>query len=148
MIQWRLKWTLKASLILGCLVVMLASAVGCSLNGSEEAACVQPQLSVSPEQAAPGQTFRVSGDYFFEGCNDSAVNGEEPPDEPPQENIQISLRQGDRTWHLTTVDADSADTIDVNVEVPVEAQPGNATVVAHNTSTRPVEVPFRIISPA
>lgn len=133
---------------LSALSVYLVALAGCSgggiLNSSEEAACAQTLPSLEPKQAAPGESFRLYGDNFFAGCNDVAVNGEDPPPEPPAQNVRITFKQQGQSWHLATVDADPDYSLEANPTVPETAAPGKALVVVKQQKELPVEVPFQV----
>ena len=96
-----------------------------------------------PSQAAPGGTFRLHGEGFRDGCNDTG-----PPflPEPPQRNIRVEMRQGEDTWRLTTVDADPDYNVGAELEVPAEAEPGRAVVVIRAGDEEPTQIPFRVLS--
>lgn len=132
---------------LSALSVCLVSVAGCSGGGilnSSEAACAQTLPNLEPEQAAPGESFRLYGDNFFAGCNDVVVNGEEPPSEPPSQNVRITFKQQGQSWRLATVDAEPDYSLEANPTVPEDAVPGEALVVVKEPSELPVEVPFQV----
>jgi hypothetical protein len=101
-------------------------------GGGAAASCVAPTLTVRPTKAHPGEDLRVSGEWYADGCNDTAVNGESPQPPPPFTGMTIELHQGDKTWPVAT-DVDAAGerySFDVTVTVPKDADAGKATIQA------------------
>ncbi len=86
-------------------------------------------LRIEPARAAPGATFRLRGEGFPSGCDTVR----------PARDIRIDFRQGERTWKLTTVDADRRHTFDARLRVPAGARPGRATVRAATRCGEPAE---------
>jgi hypothetical protein len=112
--------------LLVCLLLAGLVATGCTA-GSGEAICVGPMLEAKPGRGAPGEAFRVHGEAFASGCNDTP---NQPEKVGPIRNVRLVFRQGSQEWELATVDADRRCFFDVAVRVPPEAETGRATVVA------------------
>ena len=117
-------------------------------NGAEEprtsvvmAACARPVPVPEPSRAAPGEAFRVHGEGFTTDCYDTG----QPGRPPPQQDILIDFRQGERAWRLATIDADPRGVLDAKLEVPEDAEAGNATVVVRTDDGLPAEAPFRVL---
>ena len=111
-----------------------AAAAGCALGfrGPE------------PSRGSPGEAFRVHGEGFTTDCYDTG----QPGLPPPQRDVPIDFRQGERTWRLATVDADREGALDAELEVPEDAGAGSATVVVRTHNGHPVEAPFRVLDGA
>ena len=105
------------------------------------AGCARGFGGPEPSRGAPGEAFRVHGEGFATDCYDTG----QPGKPPPQRNVPIDFRQGERTWRLATVDADREGTLDAELEVPVDAEAGGATVVVRTDDGLPVEAPFRVL---
>ena len=84
---------------LSCLLLCLALLSGCALLGGSSTVCGQSPSSVEPSRAAPGETFRLHGGGFREGCNDTG-----PPflREPARRDIRVEMHQGGKSWTLAT----------------------------------------------
>ena len=132
---------MKPSLVIA-MVLLCSVASGCFPIGGSEDACVAARPDAEPSQAAPGESFRLHGEGFRDGCNDTG-----PPflPEPPQRDIRIEMRQGERTWRLAVVDADPDYTLGTELEVPADAGPGQAVVVIRAGDEEPTQVPFRVL---
>jgi hypothetical protein len=79
----------------------------------------------------------VVGSGFFVGCNDTSVNGQAPPPMPPDHGVRIELRQGNRSFALATVDADSSYAFSTSVTIPAAAAVGRASIVAVGANGAP-----------
>lgn len=119
---------------------------GCGLLGGSSASCGQNLPNVEPSRAAPGETFRLYGGGFRDGCNDTG-----PPflEETARQDVRIEMRQVGRSWTLASglAASDSPDyALDVELEVPVDAKPGRAVVaIPDPNSAEPMEVPFSVL---
>lgn len=105
---------------------------GCAAAGYSEASCAGPSLEAKPQRVAPGQSFRVSGEGFAVGCNDTGQHRRVPPDK----DIRVVFRQGERTWEPMTTVADGHYAFGASLEVPREARPGPAVVSASGANGR------------
>ena len=141
--------TLAASSCLLLCSTLFLSGCGAFLGSS--GSCAQVGPTVEPSRAAPGEVFVLSGEGFGGGCKDS--NMPEWPD-PSQRNILIEMRQGGKAWDLATVDAEGRPdyAIEATLEVPEDAEPGRAIVVANaaeevgdGDAYIPLEVPFEVL---
>jgi hypothetical protein len=127
--------------MMAVVAAMIAFLAGCAVAGRPEAACAGPTLRTEPARAAPGESFRLHGEWFFVGCNDM---GRDQP-EPPEKDIRVGFRQDDRTWRLATVDAKRGYSFDVKLAVPAEAKPGRAVVFADSTGSGTIEERFVVL---
>lgn len=131
---------------LSWLLVCLAFLSGCGVSGESSAACGQSAPEVEPSRVAPGETFRLRGGGFQDGCNDTG-----PPflPEPPRRDIRIEMRQEGKTWTLASGLAAGGRpdyALDVELKVPNNAEPGEAVVAIPNpNSAEPLRVPFRVL---
>ena len=126
------------------LFAWLAVSSGCAALGGS-AACGRGAPVLEPERAAPGEAFVFRGGGFGGGCDDS--NLPEWP-EPPQQDVRIEMRQGGKTWGLATADADKDYRIEATLEVPEDAEPGEALVATDagpDDPFGPLEVPFEVL---
>ncbi len=115
---------MRRFLILNLILCMLA--LGCTSGGQGEAACAgSTALRVHPTRAEPGQTLRINGGGFAADCADNP-SAEEGPDR----DVSVEFRQGSRTWRLATVAADPNNSIELRLDVPSDAKPGKARVIA------------------
>lgn len=135
-------------------VLLLATiGLGLWLAPPAIASCVGPSAAVSPDQGSAGSEITITGQFYWDRCNDvircviytptpspspgdptpspSATSTcEEPEPAQPLEDIRIEFVQGGRVWQLGTVDADHEGEIRLEAEVPAEADFGNAKVRA------------------
>lgn len=115
---------MRRFLILNLILCMLA--LGCTSGGQGEAACAGgTALRVHPTRAEPGQMLRINGGGFAANCVDNP-SAEEGPDR----DVSVEFRQGSRTWRLATVAADADNLIELKLDVPSDAKPGEAGVIA------------------
>lgn len=137
------------------LVVLLLATVGLGLwfGPPAHASCIGPSVQVSPDQGSRGSTITITGQYYWDRCNDvircviytptpSPSPGDPTPSpsptsqceepEPPQplQDIRLEFVQGGRVWGLGTIDADRHGRIRLEAEVPEEAAFGDATIRA------------------
>lgn len=137
---------MKPATILSCLLVCSVPLSGCGVLGGSSAACGQSPPSVKPSRAVPGDNFHLHGGGFHEGCNDTGLPFLR---EHPQRDIRVEMRQGERSWTLTSglVAGGSPDyDLDVELKVPVDAKPGGAVVsIPDLNSAEPLEVLFRVL---
>jgi hypothetical protein len=80
---------------------------------------------VHTTRAEPGQALRINGDGFATGCVDNPL-----AEEGPDRDVRVEFRQGSRTWDLGTVAADPGNSIELRLDVPSDAKPGEAGVAA------------------
>jgi hypothetical protein len=94
-------------------------------------------LSVSSGER--GTSLTVTGQNFWDRCNDVRTPGQPPPPAPKgAKNIKIFLRQGKESILLATVDADASLRFSVAVTIPANAVVGGAAVVAEAPEAYPV----------
>lgn len=114
-----------------------ASSLGFSRGSLPEidpslAACAMqaPTLEAEPKQVSQGGSFEVRGEGFGElvECDDTGRDTGSRVE--PLEDISIQLRQDERKWELSTVDADRDLAFDEELQLPAGVAPGRATVTA------------------
>lgn len=118
------------------------------------ASCAWPGVDVSPGRGPQGSKITITGDYYWDRCNDvischvftptpspvpsgsptptpSPTSTCETPDPPlPLRDIRLEFHQNGRVWKLGTVDANSAGAIRFIAEVPDDADYGAAEIRA------------------
>jgi hypothetical protein len=123
------------------------AALGVWWVPAAEASCAAPNVAASPSQAPQGSSITISGDGYWDRCNDvitcypytpSPTPGSPSPTptqsctptepEQPIQNITIKFVQGDRSWTLGTVDADSNGSFELTAKVPAGAAFGSAKI--------------------
>ena len=107
--------------VAGCLVL-----AGCAAAGHVEASCAGPILEAKPPKVSLDRSFRVHGEGFAVGCNDTGQDRRVPPDN----DILLGFRQGERTWQLSKTVADRDYAFGLDLELPYGATPGPAVVSA------------------
>jgi len=103
-------------------------------GGGVAASCVAPTLTITPARFQAGEKVHVSGEWFADGCNDMAIDGQPPQAPPPFTDMTIELHQGGQTWPVAE-DVDAAGdhyAFDVSVTIPDDVKPGKATMQAKN----------------
>ncbi len=112
MVRAKAVFVLTASCILA-----LAS---CTIGGASGPLCEETRLDADPSTAPAGATFVVRGANFSRGCRDFGANGAGPGQPEPDTIAQMEFRQGPAPGRLAPT----------TVEVPTDAAPGLATIVA------------------
>ena len=140
---------MKRNVSLAVVLLVWLAVAGGAPGGGSSAQCGRLPPTVEPERAGPGEAFFLSGGGFGGGCNDSNLPFEP---EPPQKGVRIEMRQEGRTWHLATLDASGPPDylVEATLEVPQDAEPGGALVVAANAEgvdpAEPLDVPFEVLT--
>ena len=125
-----------------CVGMMVAGA-SAVLASPALADCSSPRVRVVPTEVVRGQTVTVVGTGMGTRCYDT---GPPPRGEgvlgPPEQGVEILVRQGTRVVRVATADADDHYSFDVEVRVPKTLVPGPATVIARlrdhpETGSRP-----------
>lgn len=136
-------------------VVLLLATVGLGLwlVPPALASCIGPSVAVSPDQGGAGSEITITGQYYWDRCNDvircvidtptpapspgdptpspSPTSTCEEPEPPlPLNDIRLEFVQGGRVWDLGTVDADDQGRIRLATEVPEQADFGDAIIRA------------------
>jgi hypothetical protein len=109
-------------------VVLSISLIAFTPNA--EARCVPPKFSLSSAKGERGTTVTVTGQNFWDRCNDVVIPGQAPRVTAGAKSIKILLKQGDKSRLLATVDADASLRFSVSVTIPIDASPGLASIVA------------------
>lgn len=133
------------------LVLMAAAGLGVVAPQPSSASCAGSQLvpattsgpadTVPALVLHPGRSATVEGRFFHNGCEDSYSTGgcgRGKYDDPqsPMQGVVLTLRQGEREWPLGSADAADRDrgyAISWAVEIPTEARPGPAVLLAGST---------------
>lgn len=100
--------------------VLAAAAVlvgGAVVAPAASADCASPSITVSPEQARPGDRVTISGAAFGTACHDMGPSTL-PPLGDPAADVDLVLHDGAVTLTLATVDADADYAIEERVTVP------------------------------
>ena len=107
-------------------------------GGGAAASCAGPTLTLNESSVVPGQAVRVSGRYFVADCNDTRVNGQTPPPNPPVPSVELVLLDSAAARHdLMTVHPDATGAFQVVVRIPVAVPVGPATIVDAGGIGRP-----------
>ncbi len=106
------------------------------------ASCAAPYLTDTDRLVLHhGTTAEIDGAAFAHGCQDTGSCSATPgcsscdygPDPKPMSDITLTLRQHGRTWPIGTADArathDDFGAVTWAVEIPMEVEPGWATLV-------------------
>ncbi len=143
-------------------LVATVAAVGLGLFAPQpsSASCAGPELvpasvtgpaeDVPVLALRPGQDAVVEGRFFYHGCEDTYSEGgcgRGSYDDPqsPMRAVELTLRQGARSWSLGTADAADRDrgyAISWPVRIPTDVLTGPATLTA-GTAEREVVVANR-----
>jgi hypothetical protein len=90
--------------------------------------CGAPELSVSPAQVEVGDEITVTGEYWNDVCNDTAVGvgcmSVDTEEDQPSQNVQLYLLDRDtrERYELGVVDADDA--FEFELTTTVDVPPG------------------------
>ena len=116
-----------------------SKAAGASAGGEGKGAigCPDPAIEVKPARGAAGTKFRLGGHNFSSGCDRVRIT--------PARGVRIYFLQSGKTWRLSTLDADRGLTFETRLIVPVDAEPGPATLRATTRSGEPVEERFVVL---
>jgi hypothetical protein len=138
----------RSSVLLGTVLLGLAAAPVPS--PSAIASCAGPSIDVvGRADLRPGGRVTVTGERFLDGCQDlgscTSVGCDDQecdygPEPEPQEDIELRLVQGDRTWRLGTTDADETGRATWNVEIPAGARAGRAQLRIGPFAARSVRI--------
>lgn len=126
------------------IATLLGLAVAPLPQTPASASCAAPYLELDHRQELERDArVAITGQAFVDGCRDSmgctvslgctSCEYDEPP-ETPLKNVRLRLVQGDRTWGLGVVDAETAGSghlgrVKWTFEVPAGARPGPARLL-------------------
>ncbi|MBB5791880.1 hypothetical protein [Jiangella mangrovi] len=137
------------------LVVLLAStaaATGCGASATGpstsdgEAACAAPFTTVDEPTVAPGQTVEVTAEGLWSSCRDHGASAEDGPvvysdPEPTPLTAQVvRFTQGGTDVELAVVDTGTDASIEVDVTIPADAEPGPAEIAVGRADPAAVTV--------
>ena len=126
-------------LVIVALLACLAFSMAVIFPPFAEAMCISPKMLLSVSTGERGTNLTVTGQYFWDRCNDERTPGQPPPPAPKgAKNIKIFLRQGKESILLATVDADASLRFSVAVTIPANAVAGGAVFVAEAPEAYPV----------
>jgi len=143
----------RLSLLLGS--ALLAVAVLPLPTTPAAAQCAAPYLEDADHLVlVRGIAATIEGRAFVSGCNDSigcrtgtlgCQSCTDPPPVEPLEDVELTLVQGGRTWHLGSADAGSAEDdrlgwVTWTFDVPTSAKPGRARLVAGYAAPERVQI--------
>jgi hypothetical protein len=131
------------------LMVGVAACAGVLACGATPVAatCVGPEFTLAVTQGEPGSSVAVNGRYFFATCNDTVVNGVQPPPNAPATDVGIVFVQDGRRTPLHNFPARSDGSFAVTVVIPSTAQSGPAQFEATGGFT-PVSQNFTVVAGA
>ncbi|HEV7525812.1 MAG TPA: hypothetical protein VGP92_12655 [Acidimicrobiia bacterium] len=126
-----------------------AACAGVITSGTTPAwaSCVGPELNLAVTRGAPGSTVAVSGRYFFATCNDTVVNGVQPPPNAPATDVGIVFVQDGRRTPLRSFPAQADGSFAVTVAIPSTARSGAAQFEATG-GFNPVSQNFTVVTGA
>jgi len=109
----------RAPLALALLVVapLLYACAGSTSSSS----CEAPNITVSPSTVRVGESVKITGRFFTDGCDDMG-KGEQIR---PLQDQDVVFSQGGKSTTLTQVDSPDG-TIAVTVTIPASAVTGEA----------------------
>lgn len=118
--------------IVGLFAVGLVSAPPASAD------CAGPSMTFAPHDVVRGGEVTATGERWGDNCYDTGP----PPDGEgvlgrPLNDIEIVVIQGEREWVVATVDADDDYRFTTQVDVPQDAAPGDAEMIARKAGTLP-----------
>ena len=108
------------------------------------AVCAAASIRLPDHRVEPGDRFKVLGDAWFSGCQDSgscSINacGESEcdygPEEKPYDDIKLTIQTDHRKVVVGEVDADSRFRFSAVVEAPPNLGPGRYRVIAEKGVT-------------
>ncbi len=130
-------------------VALSLVSAGCASLTSEQGACAAPAPTVEtqPPQAAPTETFQLSGEHFARRytCADTPSEDGDSLKGFPERGISIQFVQDERIWDLGTVDSDENLYFEMDLEVPKGAKLGKATVRATSRNYGPTKTRFTVL---
>ena len=90
--------------------------------------CLQPTLSVSPNQGLPGTPVTVSGQNWYVGCYDpsspaATYQGAPPP--RPDTDVHVTFSDGRTTFDVARATPGGDGSFSFQAQVPAAAQPTN-----------------------
>lgn len=100
--------------------------------------CNGPSMTFSPHEVVRGGEVIATGEAWGDNCYDTGP----PPDGEgvlgrPMTDIEIVVVQGEREWVVATVDANDDYRFTTPVNVPQDATPGDAQMIARKSGTLP-----------
>ncbi|GAB3353509.1 hypothetical protein [Modestobacter lapidis] len=124
----------------GLVALLLA---GCGAGGGAVAACVGPQVTLSPTEGPPGTPVTAEFEWLREGCNDYPGADEETA----MVDVPVSFVQGGVEVPLGTVTGRGERwSATLQFTVPDESRPGGAGIRLHHADGA-VPTGFTVLPP-
>lgn len=131
---------MRRQTVMRLLVLSIAAlfVVGVVSAPPASADCSGPSMTFSPHDVVRGGEVIATGKGWGDNCYDTGP----PPDGEgvlgrPVTDIEIVVVQGDKEWVVATVDADENYRFMSSVNVPQDATPGDAQMIARKAGTLP-----------
>lgn len=117
---------------------IVALVVGVVSAPPASADCSAPSMTFSPHDVVRGGEVIATGKAWGDNCYDTGP----PPDGEgvlgrPVTDIDIVVVQGEEEWIVATIDADDDYRFTTPVNVPQDATPGDAQMIARKAGTLP-----------
>lgn len=103
---------------------------------ASDAACAAPVAELSVAEAIPGDVVTVIGTGFFTDCYDTGQSGAPPTSTA----VDIAFESEGQKVVLATLDADSTGSIEADVEIPMDAPSGAATITVGSAGPAPIVI--------
>jgi hypothetical protein len=131
------------------LMLGAAACAGVLTSGATPAgaACAGPEFTLASTRGTPGSSVAASGRYFFATCNDTVVDGVQPPPNAPATDVGIVFVQDGRRTPLHNVPPSPDGSFTVTVVIPSTAHAGAAKIEATG-GFRPVSQNFAVVTGA
>lgn len=126
---------MRRTAVLLCLLTALAVA-GCGgQDGSSQASCVAPTLTVAKPTVSAGSSVQVRGSYFVSDCHDVLVSGQSPEPNRPLGVLDLMWTDSaSSTQRLATVRADAHGSLEALVRIPADAPRGTGQLFVQGYS--------------
>ncbi len=112
----------RALAVAALVTSLLVTACTAESSGS----CPAPNLALATQEDAtptPGQSIRITGENFREGCSDTGGDPDVGPssDEAPQKDIAVTLERDGAIVTEFLVDAERDGTLTAQLNIPSDA---------------------------
>jgi hypothetical protein len=120
------------------LSIVSSFVVGVVSAPPASADCAGPSMTFSPHDVVRGGEVTATGERWGDNCYDTGP----PPDGEgvlgrAVTDIEIVVVQGEKEWVVATVDAEDDYRFTTQVNVPQDATPGDAQMIARKAGTLP-----------
>jgi len=108
------------------ILVTSLPVTACTAGSSHDGSCRAPQLALATQDDAtptPGQSIRITGEYFRVGCNDTGGDPDvgSSADGAPQKDIVVTLERDGAIVAELLVDAEPDGTWTAPLTIPSDA---------------------------